>query len=336
MARLRIVETLDARGHVRARVRLETFPASIGRAFDNDIILDDAYVSPRHLLLVEDDAGILWAEDAGSKNGTRCAGRATPEARFAIASGGNILVGRTMLRIFDSDHAVPDATPDHRDDQSLAERFGNPRTIALAASTLAFVFAVRGYLGSTSRDVAENVVTMPLSLLLLTGMWAGAWALVGRITHAGGRFRAHFGWACAGVVMLTVCSVWLGWIEFAIPSNDAVTTATVILLASLFTAYLAGHVTLASSLAPRQALRRTAIGLGAVSIVAVLVSLTARDQFSETPDYPTALASVPTALLQTEGIDDFAAQALKLQKEVDELARKREHRSLLPNPMKAR
>ena len=160
--------------------------------------------------------------------------------------------------------------------------------------------------------------------------------MVGRITHAGGRFRAHFGWACAGVVMLTLCSVWLGWIEFAIPSSDAVTTATVILLASLFTAYLAGHVTLASSLAPRQALRRTAIGFGVVSIVAVLVSLTARDQFSETPDYPTALASVPTALLQTEGIDDFAAQALKLQKEVDELARKREHRSLLPNPMKAR
>ena len=108
MARLRIVEILDARGHVRSRARIETFPASIGRAFDNDIILDDAYVSPRHLLLVEDDAGILWGEDAGSKNGTRRAGRATPEARFAIASGGSVLVGHTTLRIFDADHAVPD------------------------------------------------------------------------------------------------------------------------------------------------------------------------------------------------------------------------------------
>ena len=336
MARVRIVEILDARGHVRSRSRIETFPASIGRAFDNDIILDDAYVSPRHLLLVEDDAGMLWVEDGGSKNGTRRADHAPPEARFAIASGASVHLGRTTLRIFDADHAVPDATPDHREDKSLAEEFGRPRTIALTAGTVAVVFAVRGYLGSTSRDVAENVVTMPLSLLCLTGIWAGAWALVGRITHAGGRFRAHFGWACAGLVVLTVCSVLLGWIEFAVPSSDAVTAASVILLASLFAVYLAGHVTLASSLAPREALRRTALGFGAVSIVAALVSLTVREQFSETPDYSTALAPVPTALLQTEGIDDFAAQALKLQKEVDELASKRERRSLLPNPMKAR
>jgi hypothetical protein len=336
MARVRIVEILDARGHVRSRVRIAAFPASIGRGFDNDVIIDDPYVSPRHLRLVEDEAGVLWVEDAGSKNGTRRAGRAAPEPRFAIVSGGSVVLGRTTVRIFDAEHSVPDAAPDHRDHKSLAEVFGHSRTIAIAAGAFALAFVVRGYLDSSSRDVAENVVTMLLGVLLLTAVWAGIWALIGRMTHVSARFRAHFAWACVGAVVLTSASVLLGWIEFAIPSSDALATLFDILLASLFAVYLAGHVTMASSLVPRQALRRTAIGLGVASVVAALVTLTAREQFSATPDYSAALAPVPSALLQKEGIDDFAAEALKLQKEVDKLASKRERASLIPNPMKAR
>ncbi len=333
MARVRVVEILDARGHVLSRTRIDVFPTSIGRAFDNDLIIDDPLVSPHHLRLVEDEAGVLWVEDAGSRNGTRRDAHMAPEPRFAIPSGGSAVLGRTTLRIFDAHHAVPDAIPQHTDVMSVADVFGNVRHTAIAAGASALLFATRGYLDSTSRDVAESVVSMPLGILFLTAVWAGMWALVGRVTHAGGRFRAHFGWACAGAVVLTLLSVLLGWIEFAIPSSDTVAVLTSIVLAAALAAYLAGHVTLASSLPPPQAFRRTVIGFAAAAMVATLVTLTSRDGFSANPDYPTALAPLPAALLKSEQIDDFAAETLELQKEVDELARKRERSSPIPSAL---
>ena len=41
-------EVLDRRGQVRQRVRVERFPLTIGRAYSNDLILDDRYGCPQH------------------------------------------------------------------------------------------------------------------------------------------------------------------------------------------------------------------------------------------------------------------------------------------------
>lgn len=336
MARVRVVEILDGRGHVRARVRIDAFPSSIGRAFDNDVIVDDLYVSPHHLHLVEDDTGLLWAEDAGSTNGTRRADHRAPEQRFPVASGGSVVLGRTTLRIYDADHPVSAAVSHHREDRSFADVFSDRRVIAAGLGALALVFGVRGYLDSTSRDVGRSMLTMTIGVLLLTVLWSGLWALIGRMTHAGSRFRAHVGWACVGSVVLTLLSAVLGWIEFAIPSNDSVAVISGVLLAAAFAVYLAGHVTMASSFPPRQALQRTIIGFGAAALVGTLITLTSKEEFSSTPDFSTTLAPLPNALLQTESIDVFAARSLKLQKDVDELALKRERAGLISNPMKGR
>ena len=43
MAPLGYIEILDAKGHVSERVRVESFPIQIGRAYTNDIVVDDPY-----------------------------------------------------------------------------------------------------------------------------------------------------------------------------------------------------------------------------------------------------------------------------------------------------
>jgi hypothetical protein len=123
---------------------------------------------------------------------------------------------------------------------------------------------------------------------------------------------------------LTLLLAVLGWIEFAIPSNDTVAVVSGVVLVAAFAVYLAGHVTMASSFPPRQALQRTVIGFGAAALVGTLIMLTSREEFSSTPDFSTTLSALPSALLQTESIEVFAARSLKLQKDVDELAMKRE------------
>ena len=52
-----IVEELNRLGHIVNRYKIEEFPASLGRGFDNDIILDDPYVSPHHVSILPDENG---------------------------------------------------------------------------------------------------------------------------------------------------------------------------------------------------------------------------------------------------------------------------------------
>ena len=57
METLAVVEVLGRRGEVVAREKIRSLPASIGRGFDNDVILDDEFVAPRHLQLDAADDG---------------------------------------------------------------------------------------------------------------------------------------------------------------------------------------------------------------------------------------------------------------------------------------
>ncbi len=333
MATVRVIETRDARGHLLARTRLDALPATIGRAFDNDVIIEDAYVSPHHARLVQDEIGQLWAEDVGSVNGLRRTTHASREARILLRSGASIVIGHTTVRIFDADHVVPEALTDQRTGLPVVQLFTDRRAVSWAAAACAAFYCARSYLGNTSRDPIEDVLPTAIGVLLVCAVWAGGWSLIGR-THAGQRFASHFGWACIGAVGLTLATTVTGWLEFMFPSGDALGVLLAIVLAASFTVFIAGHVTLASALAPAQAIRRLAIGFGAAAAVMALLTYTSRDRFSATPEYPTEVVPIPTALLNRVSVDDFAAQALKLQGEVDELAKKREREALLPNPMK--
>ena len=70
---------------------------SVGRAFDNDIILEDEYVSAHHLRLTRGEEG--WeVEDLDSLNGVSRGGGAASNG--VIRSGEELGVGHTTLRIF--------------------------------------------------------------------------------------------------------------------------------------------------------------------------------------------------------------------------------------------
>jgi len=120
------VEVLGRAGDLVHRHAVARLPATIGRAYDNDVILDDPYAAPHHLRLERAESGGLLLVDLDSRNGlfaldpTARVARATarPDARFRI--------GHTQLRIRPRSHAVPVErddvvrTPRHREPAALA------------------------------------------------------------------------------------------------------------------------------------------------------------------------------------------------------------------------
>jgi hypothetical protein len=97
-----VIEVLARDGEVLTRHRIERLPATIGRALDNDVIVDDPFVAPLHLVLEARGEGPaqVVARDAGSRNGVYLMRSQSALARW-FRSGGERAAFRSRTRAVD-------------------------------------------------------------------------------------------------------------------------------------------------------------------------------------------------------------------------------------------
>jgi hypothetical protein len=73
----------------------------VGRAPENEVVIDDATLSRSHLVLHRDPAGVWTARDAGSSNGTRVDGVRIARVPFSITPGARLDAGTVRLTFYD-------------------------------------------------------------------------------------------------------------------------------------------------------------------------------------------------------------------------------------------
>ena len=81
------------------------FPVRLGRGFDNDVILHDAYVSPHHLQ-IDYDGETCTVSDNGSDNGFTVNDLPASGSRAPVKSGDTLHVGQTDILIYKPEHPV--------------------------------------------------------------------------------------------------------------------------------------------------------------------------------------------------------------------------------------
>lgn len=86
-------------------VKLHSFPVKIGRGFDNDVIIQDEYVSVHHLEINygEDQ---LFIKDLNSENGVYINKKQRIDGETAISPNESVSLGKTKLRILSDDHQI--------------------------------------------------------------------------------------------------------------------------------------------------------------------------------------------------------------------------------------
>jgi hypothetical protein len=177
------VEILSRHREVTARFRIAGPELRIGRGYDNDVVVDDPYVAPRHLRIFRDEAGQLLAEDMGSANGSFLEGGRSPFARIVVDGTKPIRIGQTYLRVREPDHAV------ERERLASPER---PVLLFLAAAALGGVtlgiYMLKVWLTQTSEPRVSNYLTPLLTIVATVVVWSGLWALLSRIFSG----RSHF------------------------------------------------------------------------------------------------------------------------------------------------
>ena len=99
MGPLIIIEVLDKSGEVKERSRHEHFPVRIGRSYQNEIILDDDYISPNHLSIEVDGEGFLQVRDLNSENGAFLLPSSNRITQVPVKEETLLRVGHTTIRI---------------------------------------------------------------------------------------------------------------------------------------------------------------------------------------------------------------------------------------------
>jgi len=257
-----VIEVRGRGGQLLERYRSHALALRIGRAFDNDLILDDEHVCAHHLRLSRAEGGWRF-EDLGSLNGVRHQGRAASDGM--LRSGDALRIGHTTLRIFDEEHPVEPTLRLTGAEASLAALGRHGVWPPLAAASVA-VSALGLYWGSVEEFEPLPAVQPVLLGILGTFLVAAAWAFVGRLLRRRASFFAHFSlW-----LIFNLLSVLSTFVANTVAFNASSQRLETILEHGLSFAALGfaiwGSLTLATNLRDRTRLY-AALGVAAVALV---------------------------------------------------------------------
>ena len=204
------VEILSRHREIASRFRFPGPEVSIGRGYDNDVIVDDPYVAARHLRLFRDEEGRLVAEDLGSANGTFLDGSNKRLPRILVDGQQPIRIGQTFLRFREPGHEVePErVAPEGSDILPVVAAFG------LGAAVLGLE-ALSIWFSQVAEARALNYLTPILWACVAILVWVGMWALLSRIFSGRAHFFRNLLIALSGAFALSFYSEFAKYLAFA-------------------------------------------------------------------------------------------------------------------------
>jgi FHA domain len=193
-----LVEVQDVHGHTHIRQRTTGIGAQcrIGRSLACDVVIDDPFVAAEHTLLTLQEDGRVHVQDLGSVNGTRVNGHRIARDAGEIIARGDLLIGRTHLRVRTQEGSVAPERAFRRDP------LRRHRTVlAVLGLAMCFVFAAFFQWADAPENLGPRVLVAELAALAGLAIWVACWALISRLTVGAWQVRIHLSIAafCVGL-----------------------------------------------------------------------------------------------------------------------------------------
>ena len=119
--------------------KIESFPVTVGRAFDNDVILQDVTISPHHLVIEKEDDKV-FIRNLSTENGTKIGRKKMTNERVEVDTPTDFQLSTIKARLLSTD--MPVETTHIKDCTGFFCIFSNPvwAIVLLAATIGLFVF----------------------------------------------------------------------------------------------------------------------------------------------------------------------------------------------------
>lgn len=202
-APLALLEVMERDGRVRRALVVRHWPVTIGRAIDNDLVLDDPHVAPSHASLVPADAG-AQVQVHESLNGAQLGKRRLGAGQSAdLPADGLFQLGATRLRLRLPAELLPAERPLAR-----ATRPG----VSLALALFLWLWTLAEHAigldpGSKAGDWMVPLFGVPAAIVA----WCLLWAMASKLFQHRFDFWPHLAVAVLWLLMVELAEFVLPW-----------------------------------------------------------------------------------------------------------------------------
>jgi len=300
--------------------KITSFPLTIGRAFDNDVILQDVTVSPHHLVIEQEDDQ-LYIRNLSTENGTKLGKQKLDDERVEVATPVSFQISNIKARLLAAD--MPVEKTHLQECSGLFCLFSNPIwSILLLILTIGLLFF---------EVYADTFVkTEPLNYLnlVLPSVWVilGITVVISGITRlAKHRWEIIPAISIASLIFLLPLSFdYIGQFLSYLFTNDSISTylkyaAQFLVVPSLIAVFIVK--TINSKWLPAMGIAMLVYSpFLAFHLLSVIKGITLNSGFSHIPSYSKTLLPGDNRLNTTISLDQFMKEAERsISSEVKEM-----------------
>ena len=314
-----IIEEISHGKKLLGRHKFASDKITIGRGYNNDIIITDPHVCAQHLELNFD--GENWvASDLGSINGSRINGKKNVNQQ-KITSGDVFTIGKSQIRILFPNHYVEDSIP-VSGFEGLINWAKHP--VVIAFNILIFGIIAGWFLDLNNQEDVTNTKIIVPTLMMLLGfsVWPALISVISFFTKKDARF-----WFQMGVSFVFFNLIWLSdaiesIVYFNTSSNTAITWLSsalpiVITFCLLWVNFYIGfHMTQKRRNITAAVLTALMYGGG------FIIELSQKPEFSTRPNFDRTLMSPMFLLTSSSDFEQFIDDGSALFEKADEAVKK--------------
>ena len=202
------IEILTRAGEVLHRHQVAHLPIHIGRAYDNDVILDDVHTAAHHAIVDADANGQLLIRDLDSRNGLVHGGKR--QTQVTIGGHSVVRLGQTSLRIRAANFIVEEEAFDTSNYNWEGWRPAVTGALMIAAMALVSVWS-----GDTEKFPPVHYFMAMAGILGVGLVWSAVWAFANRLFGGHARFGRHVFIAACGMLAAEIASYTTGIMAFS-------------------------------------------------------------------------------------------------------------------------
>lgn len=308
-----IIEEVNRIGHVTGRHSYDSFPVTIGRSYQNNLIIDDPYVSPEHVLISETENGWL-VEDRQSENGIKFRLHSPQPDQKHLNSGDEIIIGRTRLRLVAPEHPVakthllPTRT-------SLSKVLATPVAV-VSTIVVAIVLLLLDYkLSVHIKTGTEKLIASMFPTFIFTLAWAGIWAFVGRVIIHRASFLPHFIAALMVFIISMLTATISEYIVFNLNDKTLATIFEFIIIGFTIAGLLYVNLTNSTNLNRKSNLITSHCIAWSMLLMGLFMQYVNKPEFSHAPEYASQLKPPFAKVASTKSLEQFILESEKVFKD---------------------
>ena len=309
-----IIEELSHGHKLLSRQKFASNNITIGRGYDNDIIISDPHVCADHLQLHFNGEDWL-VDDQGSVNGSYLENSKDNVIQHKVRSGDIITIGKSQVRF---------VFPSHPVSESIAiSTFENLINIARhpIALTLSMVFfaLIAGWiinLNNANEVTLTQMLVPTIGLTLGFALWPAGIALVSHLTKHDARFWTQMGISFIFFNLMWLSDIFENIVHFNTSSNFSMLwTLTIIPLILAFclfwlNCYVGFHMTLR---------RRNVVASCLVILLfggSFVIQMSKQPEFNPRPQFDTTIMSPAFLFTPSSDVESFVNDSAKLIEKV--------------------